>query len=212
MGRVLGGVARRIPGLALTLAAALGTAVLAVSVLAPVLGFRPLIFQSGSMSPTIPVGSLALAHLTNPQDLRVGDIVTVPFAEKYVTHRIVRIGHIGQELVVTLKGDSNRRADPTPYRVPSAVPRVVTSAPAAGTILAWFTRTPGVYVLAAYLVLLMWRLQRHQHRKAAATAAAAMTADTSDGAEDDPSGSATDETADQSWGRFLERIDAMAAA
>jgi hypothetical protein len=60
--------------------------------------------------------------------------------------------------------------------VPSAVPRVVASAPAAGTVLSWFTRTPGVYVLAAYLVLLMWRLQRHQHRKQAAAAPAATPA------------------------------------
>jgi signal peptidase len=205
MTRLLGGIARRVPGLALTVAAALGTAVLAVSVLAPVLGFRPLIFQSGSMSPTIPVGSLALARLTNPQDLRVGDVVTVPFAEKYVTHRIVRIGHVGHALVVTLKGDGNRHADPTPYRVPSAVPRVVTSAPAAGTVLTWFTRAPGVYVLAAYLVLLMWRLQRHQHRKQAAAPAEAEAV----------TGSADlsfEETVEQSWGRFLERIDAVAAA
>lgn len=150
---------------ALNVAAALGVTVVVVSLLAPVLGLRALIFQSGSMSPTIPVGSLGVARLTDPGDLRVGDIVTVPFAEKFVTHRIVRIGHVGHDLVVTLKGDGNRQADPTPYRISSAVPRTVAYAPTAGTVLGWFTRTPGVYVLAGYLVFLMWRLQRHQHRR-----------------------------------------------
>jgi signal peptidase I len=163
--RAAAGLGRRTPGLVLNLAAALGAACLAVSVVAPVLGFRPLIFQSGSMSPTIPVGSLGLARLTDPRDLRVGDVVTVPFAEKFVTHRIVKTGHVGHALVLTLKGDGNRHADPTPYRVPSAVPRLVAWTPAAGTVLAWFTRTPGVYVLAAYVVVLMWRMQRHQHRR-----------------------------------------------
>jgi signal peptidase I len=170
MRRVAVGLGRRLPGVGLNLAAAFGAACLAVSVLAPVLGLRPLIFESGSMSPTIPVGSLGVARLTSPEDLRIGDVVTVPFGEKYVTHRIVNLGHVGGMLVVTLQGDGNRHPDPTPYRVPSAVPRVVAFAPAAGTVLAWFTRTPGVYVLAAYLVLWMWRLQRYQQRKQAATA------------------------------------------
>jgi signal peptidase I len=168
MGRLVGRLGRRLPGLGLNLAAALGLACLLVSLVAPALGFRPLIFQSGSMSPTIPVGSLGIARLTDPAELRVGDIVTVPFAEKFVTHRIVKIGHVGRELVVTLKGDGNRKVDPTQYRVPTAVPRLVSSAPVGGTVLAWFTRTPGVYVLAGYLVLLLWRLQRHHHRKQSA--------------------------------------------
>lgn len=168
MRRVVGAAGRRLPAVGLNLAAAVGLACLAVSLLAPALGFRPLVFQSGSMSPTIPVGSLAAARLTAPSDLKVGDVVTVPFGEKYVTHRIVDMGHVGGMLLLTLKGDGNRRPDPTQYRVPSAVPRVVASVPVAGSVLAWFTRTPGVYVLAGYLVLLLWRLQRHQHRRQAA--------------------------------------------
>ena len=177
----------------LDVAAAVGVTCVVVSLLAPALGFRALIFQSGSMSPTIPTGSLGIARLTDPQELRVGDIVTVPFAEKFVTHRIVKIGHVGRELVVTLKGDGNRQADPTPYRVPSAVPRTVAHAPTAGTVLGWFTRTPGVYVLAAYLVLLLWRLQRHQQRRQAF-----LTAEEARQPE-------------ITWGRWLERIGALPA-
>lgn len=172
MRRVITGVGRRIRGLVLTVAAVIGLACLAVSLVAPALGFRPLIFQSGSMSPTIPVGSLAAARLTPPSDLKVGDIVTVPFGDKYVTHRIVDMGHVGGMLMVTLKGDGNLRPDPTQYRIPSPVPRVVASAPVAGYVLAWFTRTPGVYVLAGYLVLILWRLQRHLQRRRLVTAAA----------------------------------------
>ena len=183
-----------VPRWALNVAAAVGLTCLLVSLLAPVLGFRALIFESGSMSPTIPVGSLGVARLTAPDELRVGDIVTVPFAEKFVTHRIVKTGHVGRQLVVTLKGDGNRQADPTPYRVSSAVPRTLGYVPAGGSVLAWFTRTPGVYVLAAYLVLLMWRLQRHQQRRQVARHAA-----------DEPG------PVETTWGRWLERVAPLPA-
>ncbi|MDX6326999.1 MAG: hypothetical protein QOK15_3353 [Nocardioidaceae bacterium] len=210
MRHLVSGVTRRLPRAGLNVAAAVGAACLAVSLLAPALGFRPLIFESGSMSPTIPVGSLAVARLTDPEQLRVGDIVTVPFAEKYVTHRIVKLGHVGGMLMVTLKGDGNRRPDPTPYRVPSAVPRVLASAPAVGTVLAWFTRTPGVYVLAGYLVLLLWRMQRHQHRKLAAASTAAPRAEAAGEVPGDADLGVHTQPVEESWGSVLEQFEPWA--
>jgi signal peptidase I len=162
MRRSLGAVRRTTSQAALTLSAAVGCACLVAGVLAPLFGFRPLIFQSGSMSPTIPTGSLALAKLTDPHELKVGDIITVPWGDKFVTHRIVKIGHVDRMLLVTLKGDGNKKPDAAQYRISSPVPRVLGSVAGAGTVLAWFTHAPGVYVLAAYVVLLLWRLQRHQ--------------------------------------------------
>ena len=60
---------RPVGSVMLTAAAAIGTACLLVTVVAPLAGVRPLIFLSGSMSPTIPAGSLALARTVDAEDI-----------------------------------------------------------------------------------------------------------------------------------------------
>jgi signal peptidase len=143
----------------LTLSAVVGTLCLLATMIAPMLGIRPLIFLSGSMGPEIPAGSLAMARTVGADDLKVGDVVTVPANGSYVTHRIVELTHGPGRATLLLKGDANEVPDAQAYVVTSA-PRTFFSVPQLGGVVAWFSHTPGVYVLALWVALVLGSLRR----------------------------------------------------
>jgi hypothetical protein len=97
----------------------------------------------------------------------VGDVVTVPEGTgTFVTHRVVEITHDDSVATLRLKGDANREVDPNVYQVMEA-PRVFASVPLVGRLVAWFSRPPGVYVLAGYVVLALGMLRRRRAQLAA---------------------------------------------
>lgn len=161
MSRVLRWVGRTGRQLLLTTGALLGVACLLGTVAAPLVGVRPLVFLSGSMSPTIPAGSLAFARETPAAQVRVGDVVTVAVAEGFLTHRVVEASHSDGTATLRLQGDGNDEPDPTVHQVRS-VPRVLAFVPHAGSVVAWLSRAPGVYVLAAYVVVALALLRRRR--------------------------------------------------
>lgn len=145
---------RVVADLALTLGALVGVACLVAAIGSVAFGVHPLIFRSGSMAPTIPAGSLAFARDVPAADIRVGDVVSVPWRDSRVTHRVVEVFHRDGSATLKLRGDANDAADQDLYQVSSA-PRVWFSVPVAGRVVAWLSRAPGVFVLAAYAALLL---------------------------------------------------------
>ena len=96
------------------------------------------VFATGSMSPTIPTGALAITRPAPASDLRVGQVVTVPFPGRTlpITHRIVKIADdpgVPAGRVLTLKGDANATADAVSYHV-STAKVLLWSTPGIGTI------------------------------------------------------------------------------
>jgi len=72
---------------------------------------------TGSMTPTIPVGSVVLVRPVDPGTLRVGDVATYqPKAGKaeFITHRVLKIDSSTTPTTFTFKGDANRGADIAP--------------------------------------------------------------------------------------------------
>ena len=132
----------------------MGVLCLVMTLAGVLFGVRPVIFLSGSMSPTIPAGSLAVSRELPASALRTGDVVAVPVGDTRVTHRIVAITHRPGSATLQLRGDANDRADEQTYQVTSA-PRVLASVPEAGRVVGWFSRAPGIFVLAAYAALLL---------------------------------------------------------
>jgi len=84
--------------------------------LGPLTGrYRVLTVLSGSMRPTLPVGSIVVVTPQPLDDIRVGDIITFQEpGDRLVleTHRVVRILRDGPVPVVVTKGDDNARPDP----------------------------------------------------------------------------------------------------
>jgi signal peptidase len=69
---------------------------------------------TGSMTPTIPTGSVVIDRPVDPGTLHVGDIATyqkTPGKAEYITHRIVAIDTHSTPTMFTFKGDANRGRD-----------------------------------------------------------------------------------------------------
>ena len=101
-------------------------------------GYRPVALYSGSMRPTLPVGSLAVDRVVQASEVRVGDVIT--FANPYeprklVTHRVVAVVRTPHGLGYRTRGDANPERDPWTIRLPARVGRVSFDVPWAGYAL-----------------------------------------------------------------------------
>ena len=106
-----------------------------------------MMFKTGSMSPGIPAGSVALVHTVPAESVGIGDVVTVDRPGQLpITHRVVGTRSIvGGSTELRLKGDANSVEDPEPYRVTEVGLLVNSTAGMAPLMMA--ARTPTVMVL-----------------------------------------------------------------
>ena len=113
-----------------------------------------LVFRSGSMSPSIETGALALARQVDAVDLEPGDVVTVRTADgALVTHRVVDTTMRGEEASLVLQGDANAAPDAEVYTVRS-VDRVVADVPYLGYVVAHALTPAGVVAMASVCLML----------------------------------------------------------
>ncbi|BCN82388.1 signal peptidase I [Prescottella equi] len=143
---------------ALNVGAVLGVICVLATAVSLIFGIKPLIFRSGSMSPEIPTGALALSKEAAAVDLQAGDVVSVNNEQgTRITHRIHEIvSQEGDSTVLILKGDANAEPDPSPYAV-TDVDRVFFSVPGLGYLVAWLSSPVAIFlggVLAGGLLML----------------------------------------------------------
>ncbi|MCK8669661.1 signal peptidase I [Rhodococcus sp. HM1] len=136
-----------------------------------------ILFKTGSMSPTIPQGSMSVVQRISADDIKIGDIVTVDREEGElpVTHRVIAVyPQRPGEALIEMQGDANPSPDPGPYRV-TEVRKVLWSVPGAASVIMWFSDP---MILAALTVgcaaLVLWAFWP---RKNEATSASAQHAD-----------------------------------
>ena len=138
-------------------------------ILGVVLDVSIMMFRTGSMSPTITAGSIALVREIPATDMNEGDIVTVSRGEETlpVTHRVVEILETdpGSGMVTfEMRGDANETPDPKPYSE-STVSRVMISIPGVAPIIQWFSNP---YVLGGLTLgattLVVWAFWPAQGR------------------------------------------------
>lgn len=125
--------------------AIVGAAALVATLLLAAAGARPVVVRSGSMEPTYPVRSVAVVRPVEVADVAVGDVLAVETpAGTRVLHRVTERTITPNGVLVTLKGDANKTADPTPvliteaYRAGAKVPHVGALAPVLRSPLAGF--------------------------------------------------------------------------
>jgi signal peptidase I len=133
-----------------------------------VAGYKPVEVYSGSMVPTLRVGSIAFDRPVAGDSVRVGDVVTFqdPYSPgRLVTHRVIRIFHTKHGLAYRTKGDANTTRDPWTVKLPDRVGRVSFSVPYVGYAV-WYGHTREVrtalIALAAIFILVsalrrIWR-------------------------------------------------------
>jgi len=114
----------------LNIASVLGAVCIALTLAALLFDLTLIMFKTGSMSPTIPAGSLAVVREIPASEAKVGDVVTVDRPDQLpVTHRVVATEPgVGGRAILTLRGDANPVDDPAPYTV-STVRIVLASVP-----------------------------------------------------------------------------------
>ena len=83
----------------------------AVILVPMLLGYKEMAVLSGSMEPTIPVGSLVYVKPVEASELEAGDVCTYYLSdgETFVTHRVMSIDADAQTLVT--QGDANEDPD-----------------------------------------------------------------------------------------------------
>src|SRR2546423_9919078 len=133
-----------------------------------VAGYKPVAVYSGSMRPTLGVGSLAVDKVVDAHSVRVGDVITFndPYVKgRLVTHRVAQIVRTKHGLAYRTKGDANAARDPWAIQLKDQVGRVAFDVPIAGYVL-YYAHTRevrgGLICIAALLMLLgllrrIWR-------------------------------------------------------
>ncbi len=114
---------RRVVSILTTVVMVAALLLAALMVVPTLLGFERYVIVSGSMVPTIPVGSVVYDEVVPVGDIEVGDIITFVPPPEYgiddpVTHRVVKITSAGKnsshpgERIFQTKGDANEDVDP----------------------------------------------------------------------------------------------------
>ncbi|MFS0854136.1 signal peptidase I [Microbacterium sp. 179-I 3D4 NHS] len=132
-----GGFGRMLADVVLWVAALGGVLCMLLVVLALTAQITLIMFSTGSMSPTIPAGSVAAVQRVPASEVRVGDVVTVDRpGELPVTHRVTSVaaGAGADDRVITMRGDANAADDPFPYPV-SSVRRVLFAVPGVASVI-----------------------------------------------------------------------------
>ncbi|HEY9310940.1 signal peptidase I [Williamsia sp.] len=132
-----------------------------------------IMFKTGSMSPAIPAGSLAVVRELPANSVAVGDVVTIDRKDQLpVTHRVVETspGDAGTTLL-ELRGDANNFDDPGGYQV-TTVRKVLWSAPGLAHGVVWLSNP---YVLGSITIsaalLVLWAFWPRKREEAAQTTA-----------------------------------------
>ena len=120
------------------------------------MGYTELAVLTGSMQPTLPVGTLIYVKEVEPETLQVGDVVTYRLeGETMVTHRVVENNTLMGQFVT--KGDANEKADVNPASYEEFIGKLALSIPYLGRLAQLFTSTSGkigagIVILAALLL------------------------------------------------------------
>ena len=114
--------------------AIMALAVIVLVVLPKAIGGSALTVRTGSMAPTLAVGSIVIDRPADPSALHVGEIATYRQAGSgsLVTHRIVAVNDAHSEF--TFRGDANPVADPEPVPAQAIQGKVWFDIPYAGAI------------------------------------------------------------------------------
>jgi signal peptidase I len=156
---------------ALWVALGFGLGMAALVTLPSVFGYQSLTVVSGSMVPTLGVGSVVIDEVISPEAARPGDIVTFkdPLHPRQLTHRLQKVRVEGDTFNMTTLGDANDV--PEHWSVPRTghIGRVVAHLPKLGYVRQWvgsrFARLGAmglVLLLGALLLVDMWRPRRSE--------------------------------------------------
>ena len=128
------------------------------------LGYKPFIVLSGSMEPSIMTGDMVFVKETDPDSLKVGDVIAYKSGSAVVTHRIVEVKSENGETRYVTQGDANNAADQglvKPADVEGIYQRRVAGA---GNLAMFMQTTTGMilFVVCPLVLFVLWDVIRRQ--------------------------------------------------
>lgn len=94
----------------------------------------PTVIITGSMSPAIQPGDVAIVKRITPEEVRVGDVIQFREEHIRIAHRVVAIEEEDNRPVFRTKGDANENVDTDPVLPEQVVGKIVYVVPKAGWI------------------------------------------------------------------------------
>lgn len=117
--------------------------------------YRLLAVESGSMTPTLPVGSVVIVKRVT--DYMLGDIITFPKGYTTVTHRIVAYDLNGRIATYTTKGDANNTADMDKVNEAMVIGKVTGYIPLMGYVTSFVkTQTGFLLLIVIPSTIIIW--------------------------------------------------------
>ena len=127
--------------------------VLCLSLIIPrVFGISSYTVLTGSMEPSVPVGSVVYAKAIEPSALETGDIVVFYDGRNDipVTHRVVE--NQTEDAQIITKGDANESTDITPIPYQNVIGKVVLHLPVLGRLLVLLGSLAGKAAALAFIL------------------------------------------------------------
>jgi sortase B len=115
------------------------------------LGIQTYNVISGSMEPSISVGSIVYVKNAEFDELAEGDVIAFESGASVVTHRITSID--SQSKLITTKGDANDTEDFVPVAYVNVIGRVVAHVPFLGYIASWLSEIAGKVIAVMLLII-----------------------------------------------------------
>jgi signal peptidase len=143
-----------------------GLGLVAIITLPSVFGYKSLTVVSGSMEPTLGVGSVVIDEVISPLEARPGDIVTFkdPLRPRQLTHRLQKVRVEGDTVYMVTQGDANDVPERWTVQRDGQIGRVVAHLPKLGYVRSWMSSryarlgALGVVLLLGALMLVdLWR-------------------------------------------------------
>ena len=128
------------------------------------LGYEVYYVESGSMEPTLPVGSVVYVENIDPREAETDDIVAFHYDSVVVTHRVVQNQYFSEELIT--KGDANQTQDINPVSYNQFIGRVKYHVPYIGPIMMVAASDIGkVYLMGLAFCGVMFNILAGQMRR-----------------------------------------------
>lgn len=115
---------------------------------------------SGSMEPSIPIGSLIVVRNVDTDRLMTKDVITFNHLDsgKIITHRIIKITENGNERYFTTRGDANDTNDFESVKYVNVIGKVVFTIPFVGSVIDFANTKNGMLflvIIPGFLLLVL---------------------------------------------------------
>jgi len=114
------------------------------------------VIMSGSMEPTIPVGSIVIVKKVNPEDVKVDDVIAFQTGESRTIHRVVEKVVEDDSFYFRTKGDANEDPDPWIVKPQDVKGALLLTIPYYGYLL-YYAGTPlgvALFILVPAIILI----------------------------------------------------------